>query len=257
MARYFNKYLAERYQSFDFLFLSFDFTFVPIANTKDNLPLAEFLSARRKFLKIRLADLEQKTGISSRYLKKIESGDWPSLPSGVYAKGFLKKYARVVGLDEGEVVFRYDQEVDRLAKQSRPIPGSVRSAPKSALKKLDILERFSLRKILIGSVAVFVIIYIGWQFKPILEQPSLNINNPREENVATNESSFKMEGQITPGSILTINNETVYPEENGSFKKDIELLPGLNVLEIKAVSRFGKETSLTRRITYNKPITNN
>lgn len=227
---------------------------MPIAKTKDSLPLAEFLSARRKFLKIRLADLEQKTAISSRYLKKIESGDWAGLPSGVYARGFLKRYAQAVGLDEGEVISRYDEEFgslkqkEYLSKNTNPVMMPFRAT----LKKVDIFSHFQFRKILIGAAVVFILGYIAWQFKPIFENPSLTLVNPQSENITVTGSIFEITGQASPGSVLTINNETVYAEENGSFKKDIELLPGLNVLEIKATSRFGESTSLIRRITYNK-----
>ena len=72
---------------------------MPIAQTKDNLKLSDYLTERRKFLKISFGDLVTKTGIPAKHLKKIEKGEWCDLPSGVYVRVF-KKYAEVVGLDE-------------------------------------------------------------------------------------------------------------------------------------------------------------
>ncbi len=212
------------------------------------------MSARRKFLKIRLDDLERQTAISSRYLKKIESGDWTGLPSGVYARGFLKKYAQAVGLDEGEVTKRYDEELKSLRSKGQGYKKINRppTSLQTTLKKVDIFSQFQFRKILIGAIVIFILGYIVWQFKPIFENPSLALTSPPSENLTVTDSTFEIAGQTSPGSVLTINNETVYAEENGSFKKDLELLPGLNVLEVKAVSRFGQSASLTRRITYNK-----
>lgn len=227
---------------------------MPIANPKDNLPLCEFLVKRRKFLKLRFSDLEEKTGISARYLKRIETCDWRNMPSGVYTKGFLRKYARVLGLDEGEVVFRYDQEISEFSQKNVcPAGGSSSgSSFKSTEKELGFFNWVTARFLFAALAVVFAVSYAGWQFKPILERPSLSIYNPKDEDTIITEPVFKMDGQVTPGSVLTINKETVYPEESGSFKKDIELLPGVNVLEIKALSRFGKETKIIKRITYNK-----
>ena len=227
---------------------------MPIANPKDSLPLCEFLVKRRKFLKLRLSDLEEKTGIAARYLKRIETCDWRNMPSGVYAKGFLRKYARVLGLDEGEVVFRYDQEISEFSKKNTCSIGEISSKLpfKSNAKKIGFLNWVTMRCLIVGAVVVFLAGYAGWQFKPILEHPNLSIYNPKDENTIVTGPVFKMDGQVTSGSVLTINKETIYPEENGSFKKDIELLPGVNVFEIKAASRFGKETKIIKRITYNK-----
>lgn len=46
-----------------------------------------------------LEEVAQATRIRLRYLRALEDGDWASLPPRVYAIGFLKLYARQLGLD--------------------------------------------------------------------------------------------------------------------------------------------------------------
>ena len=217
---------------------------MPIAHTKDNLKLNDYLIQRRKFLKISFSDLAHRTSIPIRHLKKIEKGEWCDLPPGVYVKGFLKKYAQAVGLDEGELAVRYESEWQNICL----VPGVSKKISNGS--RFGFLNQISFRRAIIGLMALFILSYLAWQFEPILEHPKLVLNSPVSEDISATSPSLTLEGQITPGSILTINNEQVYAEENGKFKKEVELLPGLNVLEIKAVSRFGKETKIVRRVIY-------
>jgi len=221
---------------------------VPIAQTKDNLPLSEYLVQRRRFLKINLTDLISKTKIQPKYIKKIESGDWLGLPAGAYTKGFLRKYAGIVELDSEEVCLRYEKEL-ALMKNA---PANIKSKKNSAgkiLNRIDFFKNVSLWKITVVIFVAMVLSYISWQVYVILENPSLNVTAPRED-ISVDNPVFMVEGAVSVGNALSINNQEVYSGENGLFKKEIELLPGLNVLEIKTVSRFGKETKITRKITY-------
>ena len=196
-------------------------------------------------MRIRFGDLSARTGIPAKHLKKIEKGEWCDLPSGVYVKGFLKKYAQTVGLDEAEVAARYESEWNQICA----LPASL--AGNQNLNRFDLLKNISLRKIFTAAAAVFVIGYVSWQFRVILERPDLNLENPPTEDVVSAEAVLELAGRVSPGAALTVNNDPVYPEESGDFKKSVELLPGLNVLEIKAVSRFGKESKIIRRVTFN------
>ena len=124
----------------------------------------------------------------------------------------------------------------------------------SKLKKLPVIDfifRSSFRKIVLSALVLIVLTYMSWQFRVVLEKPNLVLSYPLEEDIVVSESKINLAGKTLAGAVVTINNETVYPEADGSFGKDVELLDGLNILEIKTVSRFGKETKITRRVTYN------
>lgn len=218
---------------------------MPIAQTKDNLKLNDYLIERRKFLKISFGDLVTKTGIPAKHLKKIEKGEWCDLPSGVYVKGFLKKYAGVVGLDENELALRYENEWQQICKIDLPKQGN------KTLNKINFLKQFSFRWVVLGVIGVFVLFYIGWQFKVILEKPDLNLNYPIGSDTIVDNPKMEFKGKVSEDSVLTINNEIVLMAEDGSFIKEVELLNGINTFEIKAVSRFGKENKIIRRVTYN------
>jgi hypothetical protein len=71
--------------------------------------LAMWLRAGRAQRKLTLDDVARVTKIQPRILEKIEAGNLEGLPAEVFVRGFVKSFARCVGLDEGEAVERYGQ----------------------------------------------------------------------------------------------------------------------------------------------------
>lgn len=57
------------------------------------------LKQTREELGISLDEISKETNIKVNFLKLIEKGDFCSLPSFVHARGFIKKYAEVLGMD--------------------------------------------------------------------------------------------------------------------------------------------------------------
>ena len=55
-----------------------------------------------------LSDAERQTRIPRRYLQALEADQFNVLPAPVYARGFLRNYARFLGLDENELVAGLD-----------------------------------------------------------------------------------------------------------------------------------------------------
>jgi cytoskeletal protein RodZ len=56
---------------------------------------------------IGLDAISDATKISVRHLQALEAGKFDQLPGGVFNKGIVRSYARVVGLDEEECIGRY------------------------------------------------------------------------------------------------------------------------------------------------------
>lgn len=85
-----------------------------------------YLARERKLRNIRLEEIAAKTRISLRVLQALESDDWEELPPRVYLRGFIKAYARYLGLDENEALLRYEDYLrgldflPALTKRRRP-----------------------------------------------------------------------------------------------------------------------------------------
>lgn len=67
----------------------------------------ETLRKEREARGVALETITRVTKISNRHLLALEQNQFDSLPGGVFNKGIVRGYARVVGLNEEEWVQRY------------------------------------------------------------------------------------------------------------------------------------------------------
>jgi cytoskeleton protein RodZ len=72
-----------------------------------SLTLGEKLRQAREDRGITLSEVAEQTRISSLYLESIEHDDYRNLPGGIFNKGFVKSYAKYVGIDEQEALMDY------------------------------------------------------------------------------------------------------------------------------------------------------
>ncbi len=66
--------------------------------------LGNTLSRARRARGITLEDAERDTHVSRRYLQALETEDFSVFPAPVYARGFLRTYARYLGLNPDELL---------------------------------------------------------------------------------------------------------------------------------------------------------
>ena len=72
-----------------------------------SLTLGEKLQQAREARGITISEVAEQTRISPLYIECIENNDYRTLPGGIFNKGFVKSYAKYVGLDEQEVLHDY------------------------------------------------------------------------------------------------------------------------------------------------------
>ena len=87
----------------------------------------EYLKKTRERQGISLDEIAQVTKISIDLLEDIESDRYDSLSTQVITKGYLRAYAKELGLDAEEVVSRYQEHLNTLEeKEKRENDGSVK-----------------------------------------------------------------------------------------------------------------------------------
>jgi cytoskeleton protein RodZ len=69
--------------------------------------LGEKLRQAREARGISISEVAEQTRISSLYLQSIENDDYKPLPGGIFNKGFVKSYAKFIGVDEQEALADY------------------------------------------------------------------------------------------------------------------------------------------------------
>jgi cytoskeletal protein RodZ len=73
-----------------------------------SLTLGEKLQQAREARGVTISEVAEQTRISRLYLECIENNDYRTLPGGIFNKGFVKSYARYVGVDEQEALQDYN-----------------------------------------------------------------------------------------------------------------------------------------------------
>src|SRR5437773_6665913 len=68
----------------------------------------EELRREREIRGISLKEIADATKISKRFLEAIEKNDHRTLPAPVFTRGFVREYARYLGLAAEEIVNRYN-----------------------------------------------------------------------------------------------------------------------------------------------------
>ena len=89
-----------------------------------------------------LADIASKTRVPIRHLKSIEDGVFDDLPAPTYSAGFVKSYARMLGLDGQEMsdAFRAEAgQTTRIAHTSSYEPADPARTPPRGLALLALL----------------------------------------------------------------------------------------------------------------------
>src|SRR5439155_2612240 len=83
--------------------------------------LALWLRAGRSQRKLSIDDVAKITKIQRRVLEKLEAGQLDGLPAEVFVRGFVRSFARCVGLDEAEAIERFG-ECQGLDKPAPAVP---------------------------------------------------------------------------------------------------------------------------------------
>ncbi len=84
--------------------------------------LGLWLRRAREMRNLTLEDAEKKLRIRHRYLQALELGDYTALPGEIQTRGFLRNYARFLGLPVDEALARYEAEAAGRPLQPRMRP---------------------------------------------------------------------------------------------------------------------------------------
>jgi cytoskeletal protein RodZ len=200
--------------------------------------VGKFLKDARLVKKYSLAKVEDETKIKSEFIEAIEKSSWKDLPEYTTVYGFVKNLARFLEVDDRIAVAF-------LRRDYLPRKESVNPKP-------DVGGKFtwSPKLTFITGVSLVVLIILGYliiQYSNFVRPPRLEVVEPRE-NAVVKTTSLKVIGNTTEDATVDVNNQPVLVGDDGKFTTDLQIYDGTKAVIIKAVSRSGKETVITRDI---------
>ena len=107
----------------------------PLGGASELASFGEDLRREREIRGISLKEISDATKISKRFLEAIEKNDHRALPAPVFTRGFVREYARYVGLSSEEMVNRYNYAAshdDRIEK-----PPQIEKYPQTPVRDIS------------------------------------------------------------------------------------------------------------------------
>jgi transcriptional regulator with XRE-family HTH domain len=212
--------------------------------------IGTILKEKRKELKLELKQIAEITKIRSDYLAALEEGNYAKFPSEVYLKGFLKNYAKFLGISTEKALALYRRENERDDSQTS-LSSSLGS---HQMEKLLVLTPNRVLTLIAGLAILIIVIYLGSYVGQVLRKPDLKLTSPvafaDEGSVAykTDANFIEITGTVEIGSKLTINDIELKLNNFEQFTKEFNLVEGINTFVLTAVSQFGREKSITLTI---------
>lgn len=183
-----------------------------------------------------LEDVSRSTKIKVPFLEFIEAGEYSKLPSVSYAQGFVKNYTKFLGLSEKEMMAIFRREFDE-EKAYRVLP-----------KGFDSSQDFLISRVRVGQTVFLILLvliiffgYILFQYRYAFINPPLTITFPKDLSTVFS-SEVKITGKTDSNSTVYVNKDAVSVDSNGNFEKTIIVFPGKNLIDVKAVNKFSKQS---------------
>jgi len=98
------------------------------------IPVGETLRRERMKRNLDLEQISNELKISTRFLQAIESDQYDKLPGGIFAKSFVRQYARLLGLDEEAIA----GEVQQALAPAPEVPVPVEKARQASVAPIQV-----------------------------------------------------------------------------------------------------------------------
>jgi len=192
--------------------------------SSDALTAGDILQQERQRLGLNEKEVADQLHITMHYVKALESNSYEKLPGAVFAKGYLKSYALLLGLDFEDLMSRYDefthQQNAESAQESRLL---------IAIKKKD-----RNKPLVIVSLIIFVTGFLVlWLANSYFSEESVSDVPASVEGAQNIRPALSQvnESQVTTPPQLTLEVET---EENSAPTDQSTITPSLEELSVIA-----------------------
>lgn len=153
------------------------------------ISIGQYLTEARSVRKLSLDDASAVTRISKHYLQALEDENFDILPAPVYARGFMRSYAKFLGLDPVAAVMAMPSEM--------PQPSGLE--PLAGLRQQVKISKndFNLRVVAIFLTVAIVAILLLWLAPKIGSGTGIDDLDTTQKIEVTMVSSYFLEDSIS------------------------------------------------------------
>lgn len=212
---------------------------------------AEYFKKRREELGITISEVSLRINVKPEFLEAIENGDEKVFASGVYRRGFVKLYARYLGLDE-QYALALDRRTHKLENSK-----NIQSLEKKAFFGRSHV-RFSLVIFVLILISAILSVLIYVQYTKFNTYPEIYLKKPINSkylgkdgkteftvNYTSEVDSIDIVGSVEKDTLIYINDRLQTIDTLGEFSiNDKVLFSGANRFKIVAENKIGKKTTV-------------
>ncbi len=183
------------------------------------------------------ADAAGEADVSTQFAADLEKARYDNLSRDVYTLHSVRRYARVLGMEEATAESRYAED----RGSTTEIPSFHRSRHKLA----PVVTSSILVRGLLAVVALTIIGYIAYQVIAAAGKPPLEVVFPRENQVVYT-TEIELVGQTQPGNTITVDGRQITVADDGSFRYVLALPEGRHSVNVVAENDLGRTSRVTR-----------
>lgn len=201
--------------------------------------IGKLLKDARLAKRYSLTKMENITRIRRDFIESIEEERWDKLPAFTTILGFAKSLSTALEVDPimAVAVLKRDYPPKKLFINPKP----------------DVSAKFiwspKLTFLVGAGIALSLIFgYLIFQYARFISPPKITIMSPKEGEIVSGRSVYVIGLTETDAKIL-INGQPVIVDDNGKFSVDLGITGDTKEIVVKSISRSGKESTQSRRIT--------
>lgn len=212
--------------------------------------LGDKLKGARTRKKISVAEVEEETRIRAKFILALESDSWDQIPSEVYGRGYLERYAEFLKLPVEQLMQQYERSRAMYCR-SMASP-DVDLAPPSRVQRVRFLltPKFIIVGLVIIAAAGFAGVVVT-QVQRFAASPFLSLETPAQAKTIGNSQleiyadSFTLNGRTALGATVRVNGLPVLVLSDGSFSQSVAVQKGVNAIMVEATNPAGTKSTET------------
>ena len=148
-------------------------------------------------------DIAGKLKLAPRQIAAIESGDWAALPERTFTRGFMRNYARLVGIDPDSLGLDQSQSQPNAANQLKPTPEAIGEIAREIDRNGFSAARWVVPVLLIAALAVGVLYFQGGRWFGWDTSKILSTSAPTAKSAVANNAGLAVEKAAAPAASST------------------------------------------------------
>ena len=163
--------------------------------------VGEMLLAAREKKGLALEAVSQETKIPAATLQYLETDNFEAIPAKVYAIGFLKTYAQVLGLDPNQLINKYEIQTGQTHKSRGDLWEIEEELIEEKLGSTHLLGRFVIPAVLVIVAIIILWMVFGGGEEGAEPQSTLSVAGEQVDTESRGETGDSGEGTVDSGDV--------------------------------------------------------